>query len=44
VCNGRPLEEFGISVRYGVECGGELLAVYRDEEGWARPEVVLCGP
>jgi len=42
VCNGRKLGEFGLSGSYRVEVGGELLAVYRDEEGEARAEVVLC--
>jgi hypothetical protein len=25
-------------------CGGELLAVYRDDEDAGRAEVVLCAP
>lgn len=43
VCDGRPLEAFGIEGSYGVLCGEELLAVYKDEGGRARAEVVLCG-
>jgi tRNA pseudouridine55 synthase len=44
VCNGRRLVAFGIEGSYRVEAGGELLAIYRDEEGvqGARAEVVLC--
>ncbi len=42
VCNGRKLGAFGLPGSYRVEAGGELLAVYRDEEGEARAEVVLC--
>lgn len=42
VCSGRRLGAFGIGGSYRVESGGELLAIYRDEEGVARPEVVLC--
>ncbi len=44
VCNGRRLGAFGIRGGYRVEVGGELLAIYRDEEGGggARAEVVLC--
>jgi tRNA pseudouridine55 synthase len=43
VRNGRVLGDFGLEGSYRVEAGGELLAVYRDEEGGgARPEVVLC--
>jgi tRNA pseudouridine55 synthase len=44
VCNGRPLEEFGVVGSFRVEAGGELLAIYRDEGGSARAEVVLCDP
>ncbi len=42
VCNGRKLGLFGLSGSYRVEFGGELLAVYRDGDGAARAEVVLC--
>ncbi len=42
VCNGRKLEAFGLPGSYRVEVGGELLAIYRDGDGEARPEVVLC--
>ena len=44
VCNGRPLGAFGIRGGYRVEAGGDLLAIYRDEEGSgaAKAEVVLC--
>lgn len=41
VCNGRSLGRSGKGV-FRVECDGELLAIYRDENGEARPEVVLC--
>jgi tRNA pseudouridine55 synthase len=42
VCHGRRIEKGGVDGSYRVMCGGELLAVYRDDEdgGWA--EVVLC--
>lgn len=43
VCDGRPLPGAGIEGPYRVLCADELLAVYRDVEGGARPEVVLCG-
>ncbi|MBV9455722.1 MAG: tRNA pseudouridine(55) synthase TruB [Rubrobacter sp.] len=44
VCNGSRLSAFGIEGSYRVEAGGELLAIYRDDEDvpLARPEVVLC--
>ena len=42
VCNGRPLGAFGVGGSCRVVCGGELLAVYRDEGEAARAEVVLC--
>ncbi len=42
VCNGRRLGAFGIGGSYRVEDAGELLAIYRDEGGISRPEVVLC--
>jgi tRNA pseudouridine55 synthase len=44
VCNGRPLDAFGIGGSYQVQSGGELLAIYRDVGESARAEVVLCGP
>jgi tRNA pseudouridine55 synthase len=42
VCHGRRIERGRVDGSYRVMCGGELLAVYRDDEdaGWA--EVVLC--
>jgi hypothetical protein len=42
VCHGRRIERCRIDGSYRVMCGGELLAVYGDDEdgGWA--EVVLC--
>ncbi|MDQ3965055.1 MAG: tRNA pseudouridine(55) synthase TruB [Actinomycetota bacterium] len=44
VCNGRALAAFGVEGSYRVEAGGELLAIYGEEEGArkARAEVVLC--
>ena len=44
VCNGCRLAASGIEGSYRVETSGELLAIYRDEEGaqGARAEVVLC--
>ena len=42
VCNGRRVVSFGVSGSYRVEAGGELLAIYRDEDETARAEVVLC--
>ena len=44
VCNGRRLEEYGVEGSFRVEAGGELLAIYRGEDGGARAEVVLCAP
>ncbi len=44
VCNGQPLDAFGIGGSYRVQSGGELLAIYRDVGESARAEVVLCGP
>ena len=44
VCNGRPLDAFGIGGSYRVQSRGELLAIYRDVGESARAEVVLCGP
>lgn len=43
VCNGRPLGAFGVRGSCRVEAGGELLAIYRDQGGSAKAEVVLCG-
>ena len=43
VCNGGPLGEAGLFGSFRVECGGELLAVYRGDGEHAIPEVVLCG-
>jgi tRNA pseudouridine55 synthase len=42
VCSGQVMEATGDEV-FRIEFGGELLAVYREEGGVARPEVVLCG-
>jgi tRNA pseudouridine55 synthase len=42
VCHGRRIERGLVDGSYRVMCGGELLAVYRDEEGAGRAEVVLC--
>ena len=44
VCNGHPFSSaFGVEGSYRVEAGGELLAIYVDQEGGgARAEVVLC--
>ena len=42
VCNGRKMSMFGVGGSYRVECGGELLAVYRDDGEVSRAEVVLC--
>ncbi len=44
VCNGHPFcSAFGVEGSYRVEAGGELLAIYRDQDGGgARAEVVLC--
>ena len=42
VCNGQRMDSFGEEV-FRVEAGGELLAIYREEDGGSRPEVVLCG-
>lgn len=44
VCNGRRLGEYGVEGCFRVEAGGELLAIYRDDGGSARAEVVLCAP
>ena len=44
VCNGRRIGASGIRGGYRVQAGGDLLAIYRDEEGGggAKAEVVLC--
>lgn len=42
ICNGRKMSRFGLDGSYRVECGGELLAVYRDDGEVSRAEVVLC--
>jgi tRNA pseudouridine55 synthase len=43
VCNGRKIGPCGLAGSFRVECGGELLAVYRGDGVEARAEVVLCG-
>jgi tRNA pseudouridine55 synthase len=42
VCHGRRIERGRVDGSYRVMCGGELLAVYRDDEDGGRAEVVLC--
>jgi tRNA pseudouridine55 synthase len=42
VCSGRRLRTLGVEGSCKIMCGGELLAVYRDESEGARAEVVLC--
>jgi tRNA pseudouridine55 synthase len=42
VCHGRRIERCRINGSYRVMCGGELLAVYGDDEEGGRAEVVLC--
>jgi tRNA pseudouridine55 synthase len=42
VCHGGRIEGRGIAGSYRVMCGGELLAVYRDEVDQGKAEVVLC--
>lgn len=42
VCNGREIPASGLTGSFRVEMGGKLLAVYRGDGEWARPEVVLC--
>ena len=44
VCHGGRIERARLDVSYRVMCGGELLAVYRDDEDAGRAEVVLCAP
>jgi tRNA pseudouridine55 synthase len=42
VCHGGRIERSPVDGSYRVMCGGELLAVYRDDEDGGRAEVVLC--
>ncbi len=42
VCHGGRIERCRVDGSYRVMCGGELLAVYRDDEDGGRAEVVLC--
>jgi tRNA pseudouridine55 synthase len=42
VCHGRRIERSRFDGSYRVMCGGELLAVYTDDEDGGRAEVVLC--
>ena len=42
VCHGRRIGRCRIDGSYRVMCGGEMLAVYRDDEEGGRAEVVLC--
>jgi tRNA U55 pseudouridine synthase TruB len=42
VCHGRPIERCRVAGSYRVMSGGELLAVYKDDEDVGRAEVVLC--
>ena len=44
VCHGRRIGRCRVDGSYRVMCGGELLAVYRDDEDAGRAEVVLCTP
>jgi tRNA pseudouridine55 synthase len=44
VCHGGRIERGRVDGSYRVMCGGELLAVYRDDEDAGRAEVVLCAP
>ena len=43
VGSGRLLGAGGMVGSFRVECGGELLAVYRGDGEVGRAEVVLCG-
>jgi len=43
ICNGGKLRPCELEGAFVVECGGELLAVYRGDGAGARAEVVLCG-
>jgi len=42
VCHGMRIGKFRVEGSYRVMDGGELLAVYREDEGGGRAEVVLC--
>ncbi len=42
VRHGRSIAARGIPGSFRVQSDGELLAIYRDDDGVARPEVVLC--
>jgi tRNA pseudouridine55 synthase len=42
VCHGRRIGRCRVGGSYRVMCGGEMLAVYRDDEEGGRAEVVLC--
>ncbi len=42
VCHGGRIGRCRVDGSYRVMCGGEMLAVYRDDEGGGRAEVVLC--
>ncbi|MDQ3182537.1 MAG: tRNA pseudouridine(55) synthase TruB [Actinomycetota bacterium] len=42
VCHGRRIGRCRVHGSYRVMCGGEMLAVYRDDEDGGRAEVVLC--
>jgi len=42
VCHGGRIKRSGIEGSYRVMCGGELLAVYADDQDGGRAEVVLC--
>jgi tRNA pseudouridine55 synthase len=44
VCHGGRIERARADGSYRVVCGGELLAVYRDDQDAGRAEVVLCAP
>ena len=42
VCHGGRIGRCRVDGSYRVMCGGEMLAVYRDDERGGRAEVVLC--
>lgn len=42
VHHGRSITVRGVTGSFRIQYDGELLAIYRDEERFARPEVVLC--
>lgn len=42
VRHGRSIMSRGITNSFRVQSDGELLAIYREDDGGARPEVVLC--